>query len=164
MQILSDKLTMRVYMRRTYDVQEVQCCGGVQIPVQFIQDDPLHPQDLWWRTATAARDSQLLQWGHTLRQTQAHTHRQTQAHKDKHTQAQAHTHTLNWAVLVLWTLCCRLIFNSGMCVWCVVCVHLVLFTGLSSQEEGSNGDAAQVLWTGLKTDMPINQLINKCLL
>ena len=157
MQILLDKLTVHVYMRQTYDVQEVQCCGSVQIPVQFVQDDPLHPQDLWWRTATAARDSQLLQWGHTLRQTDRQTDRQTHTH--------THTHRVNWNapgrwtphILTVNTLCCRKIFNSGVCVWCVVCVHLVLFTGLSSQEEGSNGDAAQVLWTGLKTDKPINQ-------
>lgn len=39
----------------------------------------------------------------------------------------------------------------------VVCVHLVLLTGLGSQEEAGDGDAAQVLWTGLKTNNTISQ-------
>lgn len=31
------------------------------------------------------------------------------------------------------------------------CPHLILLTGFSSQEEAGDGDAAQVLWTGLRT-------------
>lgn len=30
----------------TYNVQEVQRRGCVQIPVQFVQNDSFHPQDL----------------------------------------------------------------------------------------------------------------------
>lgn len=31
------------------------------------------------------------------------------------------------------------------------CLHLILLASFGSQEEASDGDAAQVLWTGLHT-------------
>lgn len=45
---------------------------------------------------------------------------------------------------------------TGLCVCVRVCVeddclHLILLAGFSSQEEAGDGDAAQVLWTGLQT-------------
>lgn len=51
---------------QTYDVQEIQSCGCEQTPAQFVQNNPLHPQDLWWRTTTTTGGSQLLQGGNTL--------------------------------------------------------------------------------------------------
>lgn len=53
----------------THDVKEVQCSGGVQVPVQLIQNNPLHPQDLRRRTATFAAGHQLFQRWDTLQNT-----------------------------------------------------------------------------------------------
>lgn len=119
----------------THDVQEVQWCGAVQIPVQLVQDDPLHPQNLWWRTAAVARGSQLLQGGHTL--------------------ARTHTHSY----LKKCNRCACVCSNTTITLRQYECLHLILLTGFSSQEEAGDGDATQVLWTGLQTWIIIENII-----
>lgn len=45
-----------------------------------------------------------------------------------------------------------------MCECVSVCAcwpHLILLTGFSSQKEASDGDAAQILWTGLQTELAL---------
>lgn len=43
----------------THDVDKVDSCGCVQIPVQLVQDDPLHTQDLSHGKAAAALHHQV---------------------------------------------------------------------------------------------------------
>lgn len=43
---MTDMILMTDKQVQAYNVQEVQWCGAVQIPVQLVQDDPLHPQNL----------------------------------------------------------------------------------------------------------------------
>lgn len=43
----------------THDVDEVHSCGCVQVPVQLVQDDPLHAEDLSRGEAAAALHHQV---------------------------------------------------------------------------------------------------------
>lgn len=43
----------------THDVDKVHSCGCVQVPVQLVQDDPLHTQDLSHGKAAAALNHQV---------------------------------------------------------------------------------------------------------
>lgn len=64
-----------------------------------------------------------------------------------HTDTQTQTHKVSAASHPAASYC-----PLSVCSCCVCCAHLVLLTRLGSQEEAGDGDAAQVLWTGLKTN------------
>lgn len=67
--------------RHIYNVKEIQrsCC--VKVPVQFIQNDLLHPANFSWRTAAKAVSGQDLQYWNPLQ------HGNRKANKDENKEA-----------------------------------------------------------------------------
>lgn len=50
----------------TYDVDEIDRRGGVQVPVQLVQDDPLHAKNLCCGKAAPALHNQVLNGAYYL--------------------------------------------------------------------------------------------------
>lgn len=70
----------------------------------------------------------------------------------------AHIHTHSY--LKKCNRCTCVCSNTTITLRQYECLHLILLTGFSSQEEAGDGDAAQVLWTGLQTLIIIENILH----